>query len=112
MQICYARITRSAISAKKPTVRQRTLRKKQFIARIKRKVCFGKNLKSVNKSQKKKDVRRVIHEESGSILKHPQTDSSPSFRNESYSKSKVFFASDQKIISSMSPVIQSIILYN
>ena len=64
----YTKITRGVISAKTPPGRPRTVRTKQFIAKIKRKVCFNKKRKSANKIAKeegcsKTTVRRVIHED-------------------------------------------------
>ena len=50
----YTRITRGAISAKSPPDRSRTVRTKQLIAKIKRKVCLNKKRNQQIKLSKKK----------------------------------------------------------
>ena len=63
----YAHITRGQILAKSPPGRPRNVRTKEFIAKIKRKVCLNKKRKSARKIAKEEGcsnmtVRRVIHE--------------------------------------------------
>ena len=62
------RITREQILAKSPPGRPRTMRTKQLIAKIKRKVCLNKKRKSANKIAKEEgcsisSVDRVIHQD-------------------------------------------------
>ena len=45
----YTCLTRGAVSAESPPGRPRTVRTKQLIAKIKRKVCLNKKRKSANK---------------------------------------------------------------
>ena len=64
----YTPITQGAISPKSPPDRPRTVRTKQLIAKIKRKVWLNKRRKSANKIAKEEScsittVGRVIHED-------------------------------------------------
>ena len=62
----YARITRGEISARSPPCRPRYVRTKQFIAKIKRKVCLNKKRKSANRIAKEEGcsittICKIIH---------------------------------------------------